>query len=47
MLSIYMWGYFRPTYIRCSNVSVPTRSGCYRVVSEPRLLHSQYNQLAN
>jgi len=27
ILSIYMWGYFRPAYIRRSNVSIPVGSG--------------------
>ena len=31
MLSVYMWGYFRPAYIRRSNVSVPARSGRYNL----------------
>jgi len=31
MLSLYMWGYFRPAYIRRSDVSVPVGSGRYRV----------------
>ena len=30
MLSVYTWGYFRPAYIRCSNVSVPAGSERYR-----------------
>ena len=34
MLSVYTLGYFRPSYIRRSNVSVPSGSGRYRVVSE-------------
>jgi len=46
MLSVYTWGYFQPAYIRRSNVSVPMGSGRYRVVSEPRLSHLQYNQSA-
>jgi len=29
MLSVYIWGYFWPTYIRRSNVSVLAGSGCY------------------
>ena len=29
MLSVYTWGYFRPAYIRRSNVSVPAWSGRY------------------
>jgi len=47
MLSVYMRGYFWPTYICYSNVSVYTGSGRYRVVSEPRLSHPQYNQSTN
>jgi len=43
MLSVYTLGYFRPKYIRRSNVSVPSGSGRYRVVSEPRLSHPRYN----
>jgi len=29
MLSVYMWGYFRPTYIRHNNISVPAGSRRY------------------
>jgi len=29
MLSLYTWGYFRPTYIRHSNISVLAGSGRY------------------
>jgi len=47
LLSVYAYGYFRPAYVRRSNVSVPSGSGRYRLVSEPRLLHLQYNQIAN
>jgi len=47
MLSVYTWGYFRPAYVRHSNVSVPAGSGRYRLVSEPRLSHLQYNQIVN
>jgi len=39
LLSVYTWGYFRPAYVRRSNVSVPSGSGRYRLVSEPRLSH--------
>jgi len=27
MLSVRMWGYFCPAYVRCSNVSVPSGGG--------------------
>ena len=30
MLSVYMWGYFQPAYIRRSNVSLPAGLGRYR-----------------
>ena len=30
MLSVYMWGYFWPAYIRHSDVSVPARSGHHK-----------------
>ena len=30
LLSVYTWGYFRPAYVRRSNVSVPSGSGRYR-----------------
>jgi len=39
MLSVYMWRYFRPAYVRHSNVSVPMGSGRYKIVSEPKFSH--------
>ena len=33
MLSVYMWGYFRPAYIRRSNVSVLVGSGRYSFIT--------------
>ena len=33
MLSVYTRGYFRPVYIRRSNVSVPAGSGSYTLSS--------------
>ena len=32
MLSVYMWGYFCPTYIRRTNVSVPAGSARYNTL---------------
>jgi len=37
MLSVYTWWYFRPAYIRYSNVSVPAGSERYRTAKHRKL----------